>query len=120
MSTPRIYCLCGATLHTKHCLAKLFNCEPRSVTRMAALGRWPSIKVEVGTKGAGEYRWTNEMVAEIVHAGERQPEAQPAAREPQRQTVQAYQPKPRRTRQPAPIAGSNVRPLVAKQPRRSA
>ena len=120
MSTTT-YCQCGKTLHTKHCLAELFNCNPRAVVRMAASGRWSSTRVAVGTKGAGEYRWTDEMIAEIVSDGERWPEKQ-TANEPKPTAAKAVkaQPTPRRARQsqPAPIPGSNVRPLVAKSPRR--
>ena len=121
MSAVPIYCLCGETLHTKHCLAALFKCKPRAVVRMAASGRWSSTRVAVGTKGAGEYRWTDEMIAEIVSEGE-QRAAHATSNEPKRQAAKAVKPPqstPRRTRQPqpAPIPGSNVRPLVAKGPR---
>ncbi|MEU7831299.1 hypothetical protein [Nonomuraea sp. NPDC049129] len=118
MSATPAYCPCGKTLHTKHCLAELFNCKPRAVVRMAASGRWGSTRVTVGKKGTGEYRWTDEMIAEIVSEGEQRPAARETANEPKRQAVKP-QPVPRRTRQPqpAPISGSNVRPLVAKGPR---
>lgn len=114
-----VYCQCGKVLHTKHCLAKLFQCSPRAAQRMAAIGRWRSTRVPVGAGGAGEYRWTNEMIAEIITSGERQPEQ--ASEQPNAPAVPSAQPKQRRVRQqkPAPIPNSNVRPLVAKQPRRA-
>lgn len=117
MSAVPTYCLCGEMLHTKRCLAKLFGCKERAVVRMAAQRRWPSTRVPVGTTGAGEYRFTNEMIHKIVSDGERWPEQ--AANEPTPQRAKADkapQPTSRRTRQPqpAPIPGSNVRPLVAK------
>lgn len=115
------YCPCGQTLHTKHCLAALFNCQPRAVRRMAALGRWPSTRIPVGAGGAGEYRFTDQMIAEIIAQGERRAE-EPA--EQVKQPKPAPQPQQRLRRTPAPQVpkpGGNVRPLVAKQsPRRSA
>ena len=113
------YCPCGETLHTKHCLAALFKCQPRAVRRMAALGRWPSTRIPVGAGGAGEYRFTDAMIAEIIAQGERRPANEPA--EQPKQAKAAPQPQQRHRRTPAPVAPSgNVRPLVAKQPRRSA
>lgn len=121
MSSSPIYCPCGQSLHTKHCLASLFKCTARAVVRLAAQGRWPSTRLAVkGAKNAGEYRFTDAMIAQIISDGERWPET--AANEPKRQAPKAakQQPAQRRTRQPqpAPIPGSNVRPLVAKGPRR--
>jgi hypothetical protein len=121
MSYTPAYCPCGKVLHTKHCLAKLFNCSPRAVVRMAAQGRWRSTRVSVGAVGVGEYRFTNEMIAEIVQDGEsalNKPSAnEPAPREQKAPKLEAA----RRTRQPPPPPNpvSNVRPLVAKR-RRSA
>lgn len=121
MSAVPVYCQCGKKLHTKHCLAELFGCEPRAVVRMAALGRWRSTRVPVLAGGrSAPYLFTDEMIAEIIRDGEQQARETLAAQKPQQKPMQTHQPKPRRTRQPAPIAGSNVRPLVAKQPRRSA
>jgi hypothetical protein len=111
------YCPCGEPLHTKHCLAALFKCKPRAVVRMAKSGRWPSTRLPVGATGAGEYRFTNEMIAQIISDGEQWPEKTANESAPQQtKAVKAPQPTPRRTRQPqpAPNPGSNVRPLVAK------
>lgn len=116
MSTAT-YCQCGKMLHTKHCLAELFNCKPRAVVRMAAKGLWPS------TRALREYRFTDEMIAAIIALPARWPKDTPSTpnqASPQRaKAVKPPQSTPRRTRQPqpAPISGSNVRPLVAKGPR---
>lgn len=120
MSAVPTYCPCGKALHTKHCLADLFGCGPRAVVRMAAQGRWPSTRVSVSA-APGQYRFTNEMIAQIISDGERRPEKQSAnEQKPATAKGSKAQPTPRRTRQPqpAPIPGSNVRPLVAKGPRR--
>lgn len=121
MSAVTVYCPCGKTLHTTHCLAALFDCTPRAVRSMAAQNRWPSTRVPVGSSGVGEYRFTNEMIAEIISYGERWPETATSMPNPaQAKPDKAPQPTPRRTRQPQPepVLGSNVRPLVAKERRR--
>lgn len=117
MTAGPVYCACGKPLHTKRCLARLFGCKPRAVVRMAAKGLWPSTRI------LQEYRFTDDMIKAIIALDEQWPKDQPAtANEPARRAkaVKPPQPAPRRTRQqqPAPISGSNVRPLIAKGPKR--
>lgn len=100
----------------KHDLAAMFGCEPRAVVRMAAKGAWPSTKV------LGQYKFTNEMVQAIIALHERWPENKPAE-QPKQDKTQSRKPRAPRTRDanpPAVRSASNVRPLVAKQSRRSA
>jgi hypothetical protein len=116
-----VYCRCGERLHTTHCLAALFKCQPRSIRRMAALGRWPSTRIPVG-KGAGEYRFTDQMIAQIITQGERWPN-DPADKPKQPKPAQQAQPQQRLRRTPSPVppaTGGTVRPLAAKPRRRPA
>ena len=101
-------------LFTTRDLAKRYGREPQAVARMARLGRWPSLMV------LGQYRFTAEMVKWIDHQHERWPnEETPAPQQPKPRQEPVRQSRQRRTPQPSPPpihSGSNVRPLVARNP----
>lgn len=98
-------------LFTTRDLATRYKCEPRAIAEKAWRGEWPSRKV------LGKYMFTAEMVEWIDKQQERWPqnETAPAPQQPKAQPVR--QPRQRRTEQPPPlpVAGNNVRKLVAKE-----
>ena len=95
-------------LYTTQDLAQRYGCKPRAVAEKASRKEWPATKV------LNQWRFTPEMVAWIDAQHQQWPQNQPtpAPQQPKPQPVR--QPRQRRTPQPPPVVGGNVRRLVAK------